>query len=278
MSERLPTSSPFFLDTANGARFCIFHPPAPGLALRGGLVYLHPFAEEMNCSRRIAAVQARRLAALGFGVLQIDLGGCGDSAGEFSDASWDLWRGDGAAAVAWLREHCSDRISLWGLRLGGLLALDLASHLTAPAEHLLLWQPVLNGRKFLTQFLRVALAGQARGGAAGFKDTDAMRAALAAGQMLEIGGYELRPAMASVLEGLDATLMPAPAARVGWLEVAAGAASMPAAVQQLMDQWRGQGARVDVQMVDGAPFWSIPGHAAALPLMRAGELLLAESA
>jgi len=33
----------------------------------------------MNKSRRMAALQARVFAAMGFGVLQIDLFGCGDS-------------------------------------------------------------------------------------------------------------------------------------------------------------------------------------------------------
>jgi len=88
----------FFLDTADGPRFCLFH--APSGECRGALVYIHPFAEEMNRSRRMAALQARALAAQGIGVLLLDLHGCGDSAGDFGDASWDGWLRDIAAARA----------------------------------------------------------------------------------------------------------------------------------------------------------------------------------
>ena len=48
----------------------------------------------MNKSRRMAALQARAFAEMGFGVLQIDLFGCGDSSGDFSDARWDIWKQD----------------------------------------------------------------------------------------------------------------------------------------------------------------------------------------
>ena len=51
---------------------------------------------------------------MGFGVLQIDLFGCGDSSGDFSDARWDIWKQDIAAAREWLEERISAPVSLWG--------------------------------------------------------------------------------------------------------------------------------------------------------------------
>ena len=68
----------FFLpDARGGQRFCIHH-AAQGPVRRGQVVYVHPFTEEMNKSRRMAALQSRALAGAGFSVLQIDLAGCGD--------------------------------------------------------------------------------------------------------------------------------------------------------------------------------------------------------
>ena len=64
--------------------------------------HLPPFAEEMNHSRRMATLQAHRLAALGIDVLVVDLFGTGDSAGDFADARWETWQEDAKAAVAWL--------------------------------------------------------------------------------------------------------------------------------------------------------------------------------
>ena len=53
---------PFFLPASGGQRYCLLHLPAPGQTSRGGIVYLHPFAEELNKSRRVAALQARAFA------------------------------------------------------------------------------------------------------------------------------------------------------------------------------------------------------------------------
>ena len=38
----------FFLPGSQGARFAIYHPPAADVAERGGVLYVPPFAEEMN--------------------------------------------------------------------------------------------------------------------------------------------------------------------------------------------------------------------------------------
>ena len=54
----------FFLaaETAmDGQRFCLFY-PAQGHSIRGLVLYIHPFAEELNKVRRMAALQARSLA------------------------------------------------------------------------------------------------------------------------------------------------------------------------------------------------------------------------
>ena len=43
----------FFLPRNGGQRLCIYH-AARGPSVRGALVYIHPWAEEMNKSRRMA--------------------------------------------------------------------------------------------------------------------------------------------------------------------------------------------------------------------------------
>ena len=80
MSETRRADLPqaFFLSTDAGQRFCLFHPPR-GDTPRGGVLYLHPFAEELNSTRRIVAQQTRALAQVGYGVLQIDHMGCRNS-------------------------------------------------------------------------------------------------------------------------------------------------------------------------------------------------------
>ena len=126
----------FFLpDGAGGQRFCLFHPPQ-GVP-RGRVLYLHPFAEELNTTRRVVAQQARALAQAGFAVLQIDLLGCGDSSGDFADASWEAWLDDAQQAYGWLTDHATGPLWLWGMRSGALLATALAARLLRPANLLL---------------------------------------------------------------------------------------------------------------------------------------------
>ncbi|MEH6433554.1 hydrolase 2, exosortase A system-associated [Massilia sp. DD77] len=282
-----PRAEPFFLKTSGGpggSRFCLFHPPE-GTA-RAALLYLHPFAEEMNKSRRIAALAARRLAAQGVGVLQLDLHGCGDSGGEFGDARWDGWKDDVRAGLDWLRARLHVEPGLWGLRLGALLALDYAAAAAAPPARLLLWQPTLGGAACLTQFLRLRLAGELlRDGSPdgadsiGKSGTEALRARLRAGEPLDIAGYELHPALALALDGVDAAKLPAPRCPVDWFEVVAesGRAAPPAAAR-LAAGWTSQGADLRQQAIPGPQFWTAQEIEEAPLLLDATAALFLESA
>ena len=96
--------NPFFLQMGRGQRLAVLHTPSRHRDWRRAMVYVHPFAEEMNKSRRMAALQARALADAGWAVLQIDLAGCGDSSGDFGDADWATWVADVRTAATWLRQ------------------------------------------------------------------------------------------------------------------------------------------------------------------------------
>jgi exosortase A-associated hydrolase 2 len=247
MSAHVPAEA-FFLASAPGERYCLYH--APLGTCRGALVYVHPFAEEMNKSRRMAALQARALAAAGYGVLQIDLHGCGDSDGEFGDARWGQWHADIAAACAWLHARLGQPVGLWGLRLGALLALDHARR--HPVSQLILWQPVLQGAGFLTQFLRLLVASGMLDEDAPAAGTRELRAVLDSGRPLEIAGYMLAPELASAIDALDAASL-APDCPVHWLEVVAAAGRpVPPAAMRIAQQWGKQ----TIVNVHGAPFWS----------------------
>jgi exosortase A-associated hydrolase 2 len=262
-----PVFEPRFLnvdDTALRARLIVHHPPAGGVAC-GLVVHVHAFAEEMNKSRRMAALQSRALAAAGYAVLQIDLLGCGDSAGDFGDATWARWLDDVVAAARWLRQHHTrgeDRSTpplwLWGLRAGALLATDAAARLgdRGTACHLLLWQPAPSGKLLLQQFLRLKVAGELLAGQTKAA-MEQLRAQMAAGEPVEVAGYQLAPALCHGLE--QAQLRPPegmPAGRLVWLEVSpveqpalapAGAATLAA--------WRCAGWSVQTQAVRGPAFW-----------------------
>lgn len=233
-------------------RFCLYYPPASPAAL-GLVLYVHPFAEEMNKSRRMAALQARALARAGYGVLQMDLHGCGDSSGDFVDASWSSWVDDVVDAARWLKAQAQGPLWLWGLRSGCLVALDAARRLGEPCN-CLFWQPAPSGKQLLQQFLRLKqaaemLTGQARGIA------ETLRRELAAGRAVDVAGYRLPAALAAGLE--QATLQPpAVCDRLEWLELSMrpDATLSPAAAHALA-AWQQAGARVRSHLVTGPAFW-----------------------
>ncbi|QBE63620.1 hydrolase 2, exosortase A system-associated [Pseudoduganella lutea] len=256
-----PPAQPFFLDSGAAARFCLYH--APVGACRGAWLYLHPFAEEMNKSRRMAALQARALAQHGYAVLQLDLYGCGDSAGDFGDARWEIWQEDAARGLAWLEQQSGCAAGLWGLRLGALLALDVAQQMAQarPLPGLLLWQPVTNGSQFLTQFLRLKVASQmltdGRDGGNNSGGTAALKQSLAAGQALEIAGYTIDPALALAIETRSADKFTPPACPVHWFDIAAesGRPLSPAAARAV-SALGAAGATVSTHVVAGPQFWA----------------------
>ncbi|MEH3086130.1 MAG: hydrolase 1, exosortase A system-associated [Xylophilus ampelinus] len=256
--RRAPPPEAFFLPAEDGGRrLCVLHRPAQaaGRAARGALVYLHPFAEEMNRSRRMAALQSRAFADAGFAVLQIDLKGCGDSDGDFGDAAWSDWRQDARRAGAWMAREFDAPLWWWGLRSGALLACDAAGHGPAPAG-LLLWQPVLSGAQQLSQFLRLARARQIVAGPSAAAGPD-LRAELAAGRAVEVAGYRLSPALAAGL-GAAGVGLARPVPRVLCCEVggAEGAGAEPSpALQAQLQRWRDEGCDARATVVAGTPFW-----------------------
>ena len=245
-----PRVEPFFFDADPGTRFSLYHAPAPQVPPRGAILYIHPFAEELNRTRRMASLQARRFAALGFAVLQIDLFGCGDSCGDFNAARWDIWKRDLSTARDWLAERSVGPMYVWGLRLGGLLALDFAA--TAHVDGIILWQPFLHGRTCINQFLRLALGADPDGP----RTTAVLRADMAAHGMIEVGGYELSAPLAQSIDACDAAALTLPACPVHWFALGGPSPSrLAASAARLAAQWAPGGTTLHFHALDGASFW-----------------------
>lgn len=268
---------PFFIQGESGNLFAQ-HFPSQDTSTRKGLLCFPPFAEELNKSRRMIALQARRCAELGYDVLVLDLYGTGDSAGDFGEASWSRWRKDMLVGLRWLRERGLDVVDFWGLRIGALLALDVARDPAAEGlSRMLLWAPVQKGQMFVTQFLRLKMAADlaTAGGGAGV-DTKQLRAALQQGEMVEVAGYDLNPALVLPLDELNMqTLRPLGGVRVDWFEVTAENRPLSPASAKLAESWREAGVQVAIQPVTGEPFWSTPEITLAPDLLDATTGVLA---
>jgi uncharacterized protein len=267
----MPTAPhPFFLPVEvgqGGQRFCLFH-SAQGQAARGSILYVHPFTEEMNKSRRMAAKQSRALACVGYDVLQIDLLGCGDSSGDFGEATWQQWVSDVLHGCRWLRSrnvlpHAAATVNpplpplwLWGLRAGCLLAVDAAMQLDEQCNFLF-WQPPSSGKPLLQQFLRLKMASDILGGQTNGA-VESLHQQLAGGNAVEVAGYMLSAELAT---GVKQALLLPPAnpnrtRRLEWLELSTREeANLNPVSNKTIALWQQAGYVTRSHVVHGPSFW-----------------------
>jgi exosortase A-associated hydrolase 2 len=255
-------SSPvcFFLPGTTGNLFTMYYPPKNSSSDAGNVLYVPPFAGEMLASRNVIAAVSRQLAELGFGVLVVDLYGCGDSSGDFGDARWEIWRDDLQVASRWLQEQGGERLSLWGLRLGALLAVDFAAYSQDTYERIVLWQPVLSGELMLNQFLHMNLS--AEDGNESMQErigTREQRKNLIAGESIEVAGYRLAAELVRAIDRLNLGMpaMPLPAS-IHWTEFVFSTQVLDGASLSVIEGWKGRGVSVSVDTVAGSPFWLFP--------------------
>lgn len=250
---------PQFIEGGRGRLFAMDYVPDPVRNRREYVIFVPPFAEEMNRSRRMAVLQARRLADLGYGAVVFDLYGTGDSAADFKDARWGIWVDDIGAVVRWLRHKGVEAINLLALRLGALLAMEYARRREAHLNRVVLWQPLISGSAALTQFLRLRLAADMKGRTQDKESTRSLRALLTSGSALEVAGYDLAAELASAVDAaLLEELAPDDLPATYWLELSAqeGSQLSPGSVRAV-EKLQQRGLDIRTAVVVGEPFWSL---------------------
>jgi exosortase A-associated hydrolase 2 len=249
-----------FMSSGSGRRF-VLHVPCNPDRSRDYVIFVAPFAEEMNKARRMWSLLSQRLARHGIGSVMIDFVGTGDSEGELDGVRIADWLEDLAHAELFARDSGARSISWCALRFGALLnAAYLAKHSHADVSStqgaVVWWQPVLSGRVMLTQFLRLKLAASLHGEGKERETPNRLREQLQAGRMVEVAGYPLSKALVSDIDELELTsFVPSVARSVHWFEIVTGGGNeplpaLPAACANLrIVQRRG---------VTGEPFWLRP--------------------
>lgn len=247
---------PLFID-ADGARLFALEYPPTGRP-RGALLYVPPFAEEMNRCRALAAEQARALANAGYACLLLDPYGTGDSEGELEAASWDIWQRNVNDAASYLADATGCAVTLWGLRLGGLLAASVASHAPDRFPRLLLWQPVTDGNLFMNQYLRLRVANLMDRGLPA-ETTQSIRENLATGAVVEVAGYPLSSALVDGISSAKlASLDGLTQARIDWYENVAEDGGAPSiATRRTVEALTARGADIRTHTFTGAPLWQL---------------------
>lgn len=150
--------------------------------------------------------------------------------------------------------------SLLGVRLGALLVLDYVNNEEARIDpvKLVLWQPVVNGKSFLTQFLRLKLVNRLMSDDMGkTENVQDFREKLGAGEALEIAGYTLSPAMAAAIDALRLDQLVVEGSEVYWFEITPDAErGLSPASTSVVEAWNQSGIYPEVTLIPGLPFWA----------------------
>jgi exosortase A-associated hydrolase 2 len=197
--------TPFYFPTGRYSLFGILHEPAQPVSDRA-FVFCHPFAEEKLWSHRVFVSFARLLASGGSAVLRFDCMGNGDSAGDFSESSLATMRNDLHAAIQYVRRRTGvNRVGLLGLRLGGTVV-SLVAEERADVDRLILWAPVVDGRRYVQEMLRVNLTSQVAVYREIRQDREALVAAMESGATVNVDGYEMGFSLYSEIAAVNLAL------------------------------------------------------------------------
>ncbi len=249
--------SPGFLDSPQGRIFVIHRFPRFSRA-RQGVLLVPPFAEEMNRSRRMLTLLAEALAGKGCHVVMPDLFGTGDSEGGFSEASWSGWLEQLACCVHNMKSaYAIESYSLVALRAGALLAADYMKCCANNPEKLLLWQPVIDGAAYLSQFLRLRLTSGMLSGEKERDTASSLKQRLESGGEIEVAGYALTSAISRGLTSASLNNIPYGAfPSTCWVDCVANEGQEPSlAVRKLVQSLREHDVDISYITSVGAPFW-----------------------
>jgi len=186
---------PFHFGSGKQPLFGVYHAPGVARSVVEAVVICQPLGHEYIRAHRSLRNLATRLSQGGLHVLRFDYFGCGDSAGDLKDATFERWRKDVATAIDELKDMSgATRVSVVGVRFGATLAL-LATASRRDIETAVLWDPVARGAVYIEELANLQqrwLASRPRlTPPPGRKEQE------------ELLGFPLRPALKQELEAVD---------------------------------------------------------------------------
>lgn len=168
----------------------------------GGVLMLHPFAEEKLWVGRASTCLARALADTGIPVMRFDHRGHGDSDRAHHEMTLESMVEDVAAAAAAFREaEGVEELHLFGFRLGGTLALRQAAELGAVSVGAI--NPIASGGDYLMKALRSNLTTQMGIYGEVREDRESLLARMRETRLLNLDGYHLGVDLFDALSGID---------------------------------------------------------------------------
>jgi uncharacterized protein len=130
--------------------FGFHHTPIGATPRTTCVVVCNPFMPDAMRAQRMIRMLSERLARNGFHVLRFDYFGTGDSDGDCEEATAEAWVADILTSHGEIMARSRAARAAWiGLGLGGGLAARASLKLDRPLALLGLWEPVLDGEKYL---------------------------------------------------------------------------------------------------------------------------------
>lgn len=229
--------------------FGVTHRPAKPTV---GVVICSPIHAELLRTYRREVLLARSLAAAGYAVQRFHYRGTGNSDGRLADITFESMVEDvDDAAVRLLAATGVERLAFVGIRLGAAVAaVSARSH---GAVALVVWEPVLNAKRYFDEIFRGHLVS-------GLKSTDGAKRKplqeLRDRGTVDVLGYSIdRPLYDSVRARrlLDDVSQAPPnvlLVRIG------GSKNLGGDQDSLVGRWREAGATVEVRQISrGEPWW-----------------------
>lgn len=131
----------------------LYHPPDSFQGAERAVLLCYPMFQEHIRSYRAYYNLANKLAAAGCHVLRFDYFGTGDSMGWIEEATLERWIADTEMAIDELKSLSGLKsVTVIGLRFGATIAALQDKHML---EHLILWDPVIDGSNYLSDLRKI---------------------------------------------------------------------------------------------------------------------------
>ena len=196
--------NPFYFGSSKSPLFGVHHPPKARTPRNAGVVLCAPFGQEYMRSHRAFRQLAMLLSRAGFHVLRFDYSATGDSAGESTDGDVTQWAADIGTAVEELKDMANlKRVSLVGLRLGAALA-AIAERGRTDVDALVLWDPAVDGKRYLAEILTPAVEHASAGAKAAAPGPD---------EVIGVLGFPVTPRLREGISKINLLAEPAPRAK-----------------------------------------------------------------
>lgn len=182
----------------------------------GHLLFISPLFEQANNTRHMVTKAATASYANGYQSIVFDHFGTGDSEGQLLDTSLSVWQQDIVEQLVELKKT-SDKPIILSLCLSAALLLN--DDILTLIDSAQLWQPELNGKRFVKQFKRLMLANEINKTPEIKKDST--------NTWVEIAGYTMANSLLDSIAKQTLANLPICQADVEWIEWLASNTQLP---------------------------------------------------